>query len=234
MTADDKEATNFFDYFDKLRFVYSGTKRIGNRAIAQGMPGYLAEDVYVCPKCLKRFDDKDDSRANYLHTNNCQTIFSETVFRQLILLIVKVTATSPINEQQICERMSEISRIEQQRSSPMLREGEWTTKERQLEVFLLIKGEEAVGYIVIGRTNLAEKNCQQPIVADMFMAMEHREVAMDRIRRKKSHMKFLMLKSLESMHQRFDTVKFQGPISEYGEKLLDKVAKELGVGYQTC
>ncbi|MGA3111626.1 MAG: hypothetical protein ABSE15_06280 [Candidatus Bathyarchaeia archaeon] len=95
--------------------------------------------------------------------------------------------------------------------------------------FLLTDREEVVGYIVMGRVNSLEQNefglWHKDIVADLFTVSSHR---------RRGNMRFLLLTTLKRMRHTLETVWFQEPISEEGEKFLNKMSKETGIDYRTC
>ncbi len=194
------------------------------RILGSGIINHFKGNPWLCSKCLKFFDNAVKA-AN--HARKCQIIFGKTIIRKLNLLIVSVTNGSPEIEQRICERLSKLSMFDRKAPRPVLVKGKWCTRRWQSWAFLLVYGTAVIGILVIGQSDLMEEGGlrQQLQVADMFVVPYCK---------RKGYMRFLLLESLKSMHERFDTVAFQEPISEEGEQFLDKIAKELGQSYQTC
>jgi hypothetical protein len=213
MTAEDN------DFREVPGYIFNEQGRI----LGSGIINHFKGNAHLCSKCLKFFENV--SVAN--HARKCQIIFSKTITRKLNLLIVSVTNSSPEIERRICERLSKLSMMDRRDSHPVLRKGKWCTRRWQSWAFLLVHGTAAIGYLVIGTSDLMEEGGlrQQLQVADMFIVPYCK---------KKGYMRFLLLESLKSMHERFDTVAFQEPLSEEGEQFLDKISKELGQSYQTC
>jgi hypothetical protein len=179
------------------------------RFLGSGIINHFQGNARLCSKCLKFFENV--SVAN--HARKCQIIFSKTIARKLNLLIVSVTDSSPKIEQRICERLSKLSMFDRKAPRPVLVKGKWCTRRWQSWAFLLVRGTEESGLR------------QQLQVADMFIVPYCK---------KKGYMRFLLLESLKSMHERFDTIAFQEPISEEGEKFLDKMSEATGLPYRTC
>ena len=193
------------------------------KILGSGVINHFQGNARLCSKCLKFFENV--SAAD--HAKKCQIIFSRTIVRKLNLLIVSVTNGSPEIEQRICERLSKLSMMDRGDSHPALRKGKWCTRRWQSWAYLLVNGTAAIGYLVIGQSDLMEEGGlrQQLQVADMFIVPHCK---------RKGCMRFLLLESLKSMHERFDTVAFQEPLSEEGEKFLYKISEETGLSYRTC
>ena len=185
----------------------------------------MKADRYVCPKCLKKFNDG----INDKHINHCHPIFAKPVFRKLSKVIVHVTPNSPETEKLSCERMSKISALEQDYPHPVLHKDKWIRNGWHLHAYLLTDREEAYSYIVVGRVHSLEQDefglWHRDIVADMFTAADHR---------RHGNMRFLLNCSLKAMSHTLETVWFQEPISEAGEKFLNKVSEKTGLPYRTC
>jgi hypothetical protein len=181
----------------------------------------------VCSKCLQRFTGWNTHQDAKAHSKKCLITFNNRVYRQLKLLIVKVTPDSSRSEQQICENISRISMTEQNRGESVLRSSDWFTEDCRTEVFLLTEGETTVGYLAINKIRFNEegKSPQQCIVvSDIFVIWS---------RRRCKYMTFLLLESLRSINESLDTVYFQDSLSLDGKKFLDKTAKALGVAYKS-
>jgi len=217
MTTDDS------DWMGKPTFLVFDEK--GRYCMAEGIKDLLGNKIYLRSNCLKCFDGPYGAK---LHAQDCHVFYKTTVTQQYLKgLIVHITSDSPQIEQRICNRLSKLSMLDQRAPFPVLRKDRWNTRRWQSEAYVLVRGAAAVGYIVIGTSDLMEEGGlrQQLQVADMFIVNYCRW---------KGYMRFLLLESLKSMHERFDTVKFQEPLSEAGEKFLDKIAEELGQSYDTC
>ena len=142
---------------------------------------------------------------------------------------MQVTPQSPETEKLICERLSKCSAIDQRYPHPVLRKNKWIRNGWHLHVYLLIDREEIASYIVIGRVNSLEQDefglWHKDIVADMFTASNHR---------KHGNMGILLPIALKAMGHNLETVWFQEPISEQGEKFLNKMSKKTGLNYRIC
>jgi hypothetical protein len=185
----------------------------------------LKEDMYVCPRCLKKFKDSIDD----VHIVHCHPRFSRPVFRKLSKLIVQVTPDSPETEKLISERLSKCSAIDQRYPHPVLRRNKWIRNGWYLRTFLLTDREEVASYIVVGHVDTMEQDdfgfWHRNIIADMFTASTHR---------KANNMWLLLPIALKVMHHTFETIWFQEPISEEGEKFLNKMSEVTGLPYRTC
>ena len=184
----------------------------------------LKGDVYVCAHCLDRFESEKELSK---HSRHCSTAFRQIIFSGLGMQIAKVTLNSPQIEKQICERMSKLSMIERTPQLPAVHQENWCTKTWQSKVFLLMRDTVVVGYLAIGKLSLKigeYGRSQSYIVTDMFIGHYWR---------KRGYMRLLLEKSLDSMHNRFDSVLFQEPISESGEEFLNRIAQETGYQYRT-
>jgi hypothetical protein len=122
--------------------------------------------------------------------------------------------------------MSKLSMVEKGPQFPVLSENNWCAETGQSNVFLLIQGVEIIGYLHMYTSELIGERRSQPQtkVADMFIICRWR---------RNSFMRFLLLKSLESINERFETVCFQEPITDQGKKFLERMKEELGRPYQT-
>jgi len=93
----------------------------------------------------------------------------------------------------------------------------------------MIDCKEVTGYIVMGLVHTIDEDefglRQKDIVTDMF-AVENK--------RRQGNMKLLLTHTLKSLHHTLETVWFQEPISEEGEKFLNKMSEETGLDYRTC
>lgn len=184
----------------------------------------LKAELYVCPKCLRKFQDGIDSK----HINHCHPRFSQPTFRKLAKLIVHVTPESPEPEKLICERLSKCSAIDQRYPHPVLHKDKWIRNGWHLQTYLLTDHEEIASYIVIGRVHALEHDefglFHKDIIADMFTAAAHR---------KHGNMTLLLPVALKDTGHTFNSVWFQDPISERGEYFLNKMAEKTGLPYRT-
>ena len=89
-----------------------------------------------------------------------------------MLSIVEVTPYSPRQEQEICEWMSKMSMKAKGAKSAMLTKDTWVTSQKCSYVYLLIKGDSAVGYLILEEQEhlTKENNYQQFVIRDVFVA----------------------------------------------------------------
>jgi hypothetical protein len=198
----------------------------GNRKIACDYSNKrLKNDLSVCPKCLRKFKDGIDDH----HIRDCHPQFSHPVHRNLTKLIVRITPGSPDSEKLVCERFSKCSAIDQQYPHPVLRKNKWIRNGWHLRCFLLTDRDEIASYIVMGRVNSLEHDefglFHQDIICDMFTAQTHR---------RHTNMRKLLPIALKATGHTFESVWFQEPISDQGEKFLEYMSKKTGLPYRTC
>jgi hypothetical protein len=186
----------------------------------------LPENLRLCSKCLMLFNDPKEAR---LHAANCHPKFILTKPLTSTLSVAHITPDSPPFERRVCERMSKISFMVCAWDGPILRRNKWIRNGWHLHAYLLTNREEIASYIVKGRVNSLEQDefglWHKDIITDMFTVEN---------KRKRGNMKLLVLSALKSMHHTLETVWFQEPISEEGEKFLNKISKETGLEYRTC
>jgi hypothetical protein len=185
------------------------------------------DDVaFLCSKCLALFNDLEEAK---LHTANCHPSFINTKSLTSILSVAHITPDSLPFERRICERMAKISYMASGWDCPVLRRNKWISHGWHYHAYLLTSDEEIANSIVLGRVNTLEQDefglWHKDIVVDMF-AVENK--------RRQGNMKLLLTHALKSLHLSLETVWFQEPISEIGEKFLNKMSKETGLDYRTC
>jgi predicted acetyltransferase len=174
----------------------------------------------ICPKCLKPF--KDDLTAK-THIDNCLPGFSDIISREDSISIAHVTVKSSPEEKEICERISMISKILSGWDFPLLHYKNWLNDQVKSEAFLLLDGSTVLGYAVIRNHEGATKEFSaEPlyIVSDLFIFKEYR---------RKGCMRFLLLESLKSIKETFDSVAFMEPYTENGLAFLKTIARSLGL-----
>ena len=186
----------------------------------------LPESLCLCSKCLMLFNEPNEAK---LHAANCHPSFINTRPLMSGLSVAHITPDSPPFERRVCERMAKISYMVSGWDCPVLRRNKWINHGWHYHAYLLTDREEIVSYIVMGRVNTLEQDefgfWHKDIVVDMF-AVENK--------RRQGNMKLLLNHALKSMRHTFESVWFQEPISEQGEKFLNKMSEETGLEYRTC
>jgi hypothetical protein len=184
------------------------------------------DTAFLCSKCLALFNDHQEAK---FHAANCHPSFINTHPLMSGLSVASITPESQPFERRKCERMAKISYMASGWDCPVLRRNKWISHGWYYNAFLLIDRKEIASYIVIGRVNTLEHDdfglWHKDIVVDMF-AVENK--------RRQGNMKLLLTHTLKSMRHTLETVWFQEPISEEGEKFLNKMSEETGLDYRTC
>jgi hypothetical protein len=186
----------------------------------------LPESLCLCSKCLMLFNDIEEAK---LHAANCHPSFIKTYPLMEGLSVAHITPDSQPFERRVCERMAKISYMASGWDCPVLRRNKWINHGWHYHAYLLTDSEEIANYIVMGRVNTLEQDefglWHKDIVVDMF-AVENK--------RRQGNMKLLLTHTLKSMRHTLETVWFQEPLSEQGEKFLNQMSEETGLEYRTC
>jgi hypothetical protein len=176
--------------------------------------------LQICPKCLKTFRDDEVGK---IHIEQCLPMFSDIISRKDNLSIAHVTVRSSPEEREICERISMISKIISGWDFPLLHYKNWLNDQVKSEAFLLLDGSTVLGYITV-RNHKGETKAHSDkpllIVSDLFIFKDCR---------RKGYMRFLLLESLKSIEETFDSVAFMAPYTENGLAFLKAVARSLGL-----
>ncbi len=174
--------------------------------------------AFLCSKCLALFNDRQEAK---LHAADCHPSFINTRPLTSGLSVATITPESLPFERRICERIAKISYKASGWDCPVLRRNKWVSHGWHYHAYLLTNREEIAGYIVMSRVNSMEQDefglWYKDIVVDMF-AVENK--------RRQGNMKLLLNHALKSMHHSLETVWFQEPLSEQGEKFLNKMSEE--------
>lgn len=186
----------------------------------------LQPSAVLCPKCLGRFDEPAKAK---LHALSCCPKFQYTQTLKPKLSISIVSPESSPKERRICERLAKISYAESGWDCPVLRRDKWISHGWQYRAYLLIDNEEVAGYIAMARVHGLEQDefglWYRDIIVDMYIVQS---------KRRQGKMRLLLNYALKSMRQTLETIWFQEPISEQGEKFLNNMSTKTGLPYRTC